>query len=253
MGRQHSKNFFHAYVDNPYDRTIGLYLDNASSPTWKLGLKTSPSSIVTPPNQGYAYGNNGSVGMYATTDSAFIMNYVNGFWVSHKGANLLNIDRTEGSFFYNEVASVPALVVRGAVTQSANLQEWRQSDGAVLSYVNSVGAIKVPTIYFNDGTSQTTGSSLDQKANKSVSADETLLIADCIVFVNSSSESIELTLPTAVNNGGKEFIIKRATGGNTVTIDTYGSETIDGGSSFSIEHLYEAVTIISDNNNWYLI
>jgi hypothetical protein len=270
-------NVFHAYVDNSHDRTIGLYLDNSSSPTWKLGLKTSPSSITTPPNQGYAYGNNGSVGMYATTDSTFIMNYANGFWVSHQGANLLNIDRAEGTFFYNDVASAPALVIRGAAAQSANLQQWSDSGGDSLSVVTKDGhfginrssadytvdingTCRLNTLRFADGTSQTTAIATDTNPDHThprgytTIADNTVLtISHDAVFVDSSSSSVTITLPTAVDNGGEEFTIKRATGNNIVTINTYSSETIDGESSFNIEHPYEAITIVSNNSNWYLI
>ena len=107
----------------------------------------------------------------------------------------------------------------------------------------------------NEGyaTSAVPGYPRVRRTYKTISADETIAISDCVVLINSTSESIEATLPTAVGNGGKEFIFKRASGSNDATINTYSSETIDGGSSFNIEHLYEAVTIISDNSNWYLI
>lgn len=258
--RTSAGNIFHAYVDNTFDRTIGLYLDNESSPTWRLGLKNSPSSFTEIPSQGYAYGNNGSVGMYATSDSAFLLHYTTGFWVKHKDSALFNLDRTEGMVLYNAVASTTALKIKSAALQSSNLQEWQSSIGTVLASISSAGAITVPTLYFNDGTSQTTAIPTDTNPDHTHRRRYTTITDSAIltpthdaVFVDSSSSSVTITLPTAVDNGGEEFTIKRATGDNIVTIDTYSSETIDGESSFNIEHLYEAVTIISNNSNWYLI
>ena len=141
LTRQNAGNLFHAYVDNSWDRTIGLYLSSASGPTWKLGLKSSPSSETAEPDQGYAFGNNGSVGMYAASDTNFLVNYLDGFWINHKGASLFNVDRAEGTIVENEVSATTAFSVKGAVAQVSNLQEWQKSDGTVLTSINSSGAM----------------------------------------------------------------------------------------------------------------
>ena len=154
---------------------------------------------------------------------------------------------------YGSSASAVGVTVKGAVSQSANLQQWTNSSDTVLASVSSVGAITVPTLYFADGTSQTTSSKAGWRTYKTISADATIAISDCVVLINSTSESIEVTLPTAVGNGGKEFIFKRASGSNDATINTYSSETIDGESSFTLDSLYVGVTLLSDNSNWYLI
>jgi len=250
--RTSSGNLIHAYIDNANDRTIGLYLEDNLMPTWKLGLKNSPSTATESPDQGYVYGNNGSVGMYVTSDTSSLINYSNGFWVTHKDSVLFNVDKVGGLLYDNALSSTVGITVRGAVSQSAHLQQWKNSADTVLSYVDSGGVITAPAINFSDGTSQTTSPKTGWRTYKSIIADATLLISDCVVFVDSSSESIEIALPTAAGNGGKEFIFKRTAGSNVVTINPYGSETIDGSSSFGIDNLYESVTAISNNSHWYL-
>ena len=354
--RTSAGNLFHAYVDNANDRTIGLYLEDSTAPTWKLGLKNSPSSATAVPDQGYIYGDSSSAGMYAASDTSSLINYSNGFWITHKDSVLFNVAKAGGTSIDNAVASTVGVTVKGATAQSANLQEWTNSADTVLSHIDSGGAITVPKLHFSDGSTQSTAAAADdvstasgalrasieintanlvgasgklrtdvtgvsgmvvlssgalradilsltgdissnasaitantalvvasgtairaestantanittnaadivtvsgtntRRTYKTISADATLLISDCVVFVDSSSESIEIALPTAAGNGGKEFIFKRMAGSNVVTINPYGSETIDGSSSFGIDHLYESVTAISNNSHWYLV
>ena len=52
---------FHAYVDGVYDRTVSLHNDGTISPTWKLGLKSTPDDVSEPPQYGYVHGQDGDV------------------------------------------------------------------------------------------------------------------------------------------------------------------------------------------------
>jgi hypothetical protein len=246
-------NLFHAYVDNASDETVGLHLENSTSPTWKLGLKDDPTSYSVAPSYGYVFGKNGSAGVYSNADTSALVNYSNGFWITHQDSTMLNVGRTAGMVLYGSSASAVGVTVKGAVSQSANLQQWTNSSDTVLASISSAGAITVPTLYFADGTSQTTSSKAGWRTYKTISADATIAISDCVVFIDSTSESIEATLPTAAGNGGKEFIFKRASGSNNATINTYSSETIDGESSFTLDSLYVGVTLVSNNSNWYLV
>ena len=158
-----SGNLFHAYVDNSNDRTVSLYMTSESSPTWKLGLKDGPSSQIEAPQYGYVYGNNGSVGAYSDSTSSIVLNYSNGFWVTHKSENLFNISKTGGADIYNATASSPALTVKGATDQTAKMQLWTDSSDNILSYIDSSGnisgvSILASEIIFRDGTSNNTKS-----------------------------------------------------------------------------------------------
>ncbi len=160
--RNSSGNIFQAYVDNANDRTITLHLSDESSPTWKMGLRDAPDSDASP-QYGYVYGNNGSVGQYATSDTSQILNYSNGLWVTHKSANLLNVSKTGGTSLTNSQATATAFTVKGAPVQNANLQEWVNASDVVVAYVNSTGSVsgnsfRVADITYADGTANYTAS-----------------------------------------------------------------------------------------------
>lgn len=65
------------------------------------------------------------------------------------------------------------------------------------------------------------------------------------------SGTTTLTLPTAVGNGNL-YTIKN-TDGNTTTIATTSSQTIDGSTTAVIKVKYTSLTLISDGANWNLI
>ena len=150
--RRTAGNLLQAYVDNTNDRTIALHLTNASSPTWKLGLASSPSTPTTAPDQGYIYGNNGSVGAYAASDTHIVLNYSNGAWITHKGSTLFNLDRTNGALFDNAVASTVGVVVKGASAQSADLQQWQNSSSTVLAKIDNDGDLTAKSFTATDGS-----------------------------------------------------------------------------------------------------
>ena len=79
-----------------------------------------------------------------------------------------------------------------------------------------------------------------------------MLHTDEVVFVNASGTSVNVYIPTAVDNGGKEIIVKSTGGSYGVTIHASGSQTIDGQSSFTMQHKYQSTTLISNNTNWFI-
>lgn len=88
------------------------------------------------------------------------------------------------------------------------------------------------------------------------SAAYTCTSADSIIFVDTTSSAITITLPTAVGNRGKQFTIKDWAGnasGKTITIATTASQTIDGVGSKTITTNYGCKVCVSDNANWFLI
>ena len=87
-----------------------------------------------------------------------------------------------------------------------------------------------------------------------ITGDATVTTANVVVFANATSGQIDITLYAATSNGGKTLTIKKTdSSANDVVITRAGSETIDGGTSFTLIHNGEAVTLISDNSNWFII
>lgn len=112
-------------------------------------------------------------------------------------------------------------------------------------------------INFPDGNIQTiayTGQQADTSRRDyiNVSGNTQLEITDEIVFIDSSFSTINIILPPASGNGGKEISFKWINGSNTVQLLPSGSETIDGNNTWGINYIYESFSLISNNQNWYI-
>lgn len=136
-----SASLFHAYVNNAYNNIICLHSTNEEFATWKLGLKPYSNSFSDPPTHGYIYGDIDSIGCVANDNNLYTLNYTNGFWVQHRGANLLNVDRNNGVNIYNNSPVEVPLTINAATSQASNLQEFKNSLGSPLLSVNRNGSI----------------------------------------------------------------------------------------------------------------
>lgn len=246
--------FFHAYVDNATDKMVALYSSNETNPYWRLGIKSYSTNYTTQPTVGYVQAENGEAGLYATSQNYAAITSSNGFWVGHDNVNLFNVQLDEGVRIFNEEATATALTVRGASAQSNNLQEWATYTSDTVASIDNDGQISIDSVRFGDGTVQTTAVTSSVENYRTVSSTTYLLPNDSIVFVNCSS-NISLNLPTASGVGGKRMTIKRKSGygENSLTIIPSGSELIDGNTSFSILYDNQAISLISDNSDWYIV
>ena len=98
----------------------------------------------------------------------------------------------------------------------------------------------------------TTGGS-STRTYDNVSANFSMATTSDIVFVDTSSSSLNVYLPTASGQGGKELTIKLKSGSNSGVLIASGSQTVDGESAFPLFHRFQSVTLVSDNSNWFLI
>jgi hypothetical protein len=85
-----------------------------------------------------------------------------------------------------------------------------------------------------------------------------LLVTDLLVHVTYTGTwaVTSLTLPTAQVSNGRRVIVKDAGGGataNNITIDTEGSETIDGAATLVIAVDYGYAELYSDGTNWFVL
>lgn len=107
-------------------------------------------------------------------------------------------------------------------------------------YDNATG---VPVWVLTDGISIKTSTS-------NVSAS----ITDYVICVNTFSANVTVTLPTAIGNQGKVYIIKKIdSSSNSVSVVTTSSQTIDDETSQLINGQYDAMQVVSDNSNWNII
>lgn len=85
-----------------------------------------------------------------------------------------------------------------------------------------------------------------------ITADFSMSDSSDVVFMDTSSGPINVYLPTAAGQGGKEIMIKYKAGSNSGVLIASGSQTIDGQSQFGVYNIYENISLISDNSNWFI-
>ena len=87
----------------------------------------------------------------------------------------------------------------------------------------------------------------------SFTATGSLDITKNVSFIDATSGDIVATLPTAVGNTGSFIHTKRVdSSANSVTIDTFGSETIDNYTDIQLAE-NQNLMIISDGTNWRIL
>jgi hypothetical protein len=119
---------------------------------------------------------------------------------------------------------------------------------AVFKNLNDQIVIPQSGLIFYDSTVKTS-------SNKSIinaTGDISLSTLDEVVFVETSGQ-VEIDLPSAISNDGKEFVIKYVSGEGPIVINPSGSETIDGDSSLNIYYQKESISIISNGANWFIV
>lgn len=92
------------------------------------------------------------------------------------------------------------------------------------------------------------GAAASAKTVTTQTGNYTVLTTDDIVLVNGT---YTMTLPTAVGATGKEYIVKNI-GTGTVTVDGDGVETIDANATVALSP-YEALKIVSDGTEWWIV
>jgi len=75
---------------------------------------------------------------------------------------------------------------------------------------------------------------------------------DNVIFVNTNSSSVTLTLPVPTN--GRVFEVKDSTGNastHNIIVQQHASEKIDGQNSITLNANYAYLRLISDGTNWF--
>ena len=86
--------------------------------------------------------------------------------------------------------------------------------------------------------------------SRTVTSTSSLLATDSIVLAAPASAAITLTLPAAA--AGLTLTVKRNSASYLVYL-TPASGTIDGASSITLNANYQAMSVISDGTNWFII
>ncbi len=95
--------------------------------------------------------------------------------------------------------------------------------------------------------------SIDQFAVTSTSIDYSVLDTDKVILVDTSSQEVLVTLPTAVGRDGANFRIKKTVAGNDVVVTGTSSETIDTALAVTITTTLDSINVVSDDTQWWMI
>jgi len=104
--------------------------------------------------------------------------------------------------------------------------------------------IKIPGENFVGGSSN----SLDVATK---TADYTAGEDDHVIWIDASSNTVDIDLPSASGIAGRYYKIKAIDITYAASVTPSGIETIEGASgSCTFSYLYEQIDIISDGTNW---
>ena len=91
-------------------------------------------------------------------------------------------------------------------------------------------------------------------ATSTKTSNYTISGTDVVIFADATSGNVAITLPTASSFSGYNFYIKRIDNSvNTCSVARSGSDTIDGTTSFALEARYDALRVVSNGSNWFIL
>ena len=225
MVRTTSGNFFHSYVNDSNKRTLCLYTDATSAPEWRLGLKSSPNNPLTPPTYAYVHGEDGNIGLYANSSNYLSLTHGGGFSLVNKSNSMFTSASATGTSILGNAAAYPSLIVKSAVSQAANIQEWRNSSDSILVNIDKDGSLFV-------GGADIVGDISANSASGAVNAADIIVVSGIAnagglpvasgSFVQTNTENIESNTNLIIASGNKAY-------------DTATSASLPVGSGASIQ------------------
>jgi hypothetical protein len=160
-----------------------------------------------------------------------------------------------GSAISTQVTSSDIDYVSGIAVYSSGQTIQNKSD---INYVSGVAAaagggdVSTDQLNYVSGIAVYASGIGPPRTYNNITADFTMTDSSDVVFFDTSSNAININLPTAVGKGGQELLFKFKDGPNSGVLIGNGSETIDGDSVYPMYHKNQSISLISDNSNWYV-
>ena len=104
----------------------------------------------------------------------------------------------------------------------------------------------------NSGNWSEFNSKPQRRIYNNVTSDFSMTDNSDVVFLDTTLGPVNVYLPTASAQGGKEILVKLKAGTSSGVLIGSGSQTIDGQNSIAVYNTYESVTLISDGSNWFI-
>jgi len=81
----------------------------------------------------------------------------------------------------------------------------------------------------------------------------TLTVKDSSIIVDTSANNMTIDLPDAINIKGRIYTVKKLVSANTVSINPYGTQTIDNALNYNLLLTNAFISFQSDGANWKII
>ncbi len=107
--------------------------------------------------------------------------------------------------------------------------------------------------YLGKDINLTNGASLTSTGYATKTAAYALTTTDSVILADATSAAFTVTLPSAVGIAGRQYTIKKVDSlANAVTIAS-ASGTIDGATTKALSAQWQAVRVVSDGANWFVV
>ena len=98
------------------------------------------------------------------------------------------------------------------------------------------------------------GGGATRGAFRSVTTTGTVVSGDYLLLCDATGGAITMTLPAAALVPGRIYAFKRINAGaNTVTVDGYGAETIDGVATHVMTPQWNSLLIMTNGVAWFIL
>jgi hypothetical protein len=71
-----------------------------------------------------------------------------------------------------------------------------------------------------------------------------------MIFADTTGGTITIYLPSATTTAGREFVIQKSVAANSVTIQAYTGETVQGSGAIGLSGIRDTITLISNGTNF---
>ena len=153
------------------------------------------------------------------------------------------------SAFYGDGSTLTGIATSGGLFTAIN-----SSNAYVTSSIN-IGSTATPTHPLTViGASHLSGGLIHKRT--AITNDYSIVLTDYYLGVDTTSNTVQLTIPAAsTTTEGQTFVVKDEGGNvssNAITIIRSDSDTIDGETSAAIESPYGALSLYTDGSNWFI-